>query len=152
MVYDIQPTNTIRVDTIDPETRKVGINGGRVGYLPNGDLVEVVQGEDEEGKPGEWPMLLRRNRKDILKAYKEYRDKVWWHLHRSWLYELETGEKTLTEAEKPILEKAKKAARRIERKYGRKYLDHEEFSLLYGRLSALKWVMGDEWEDSMDTL
>jgi hypothetical protein len=151
MEIDVQPTNTIQVDTIDPETRNVGINGGRVGYLPNGDLVEVVQSEDEERKPVEWPMLLRRNLPDILKAYNEYRDMVWWHRHQSWLYELETGEKTLTEAEKPILERAKKAARRIERKYGRKNLEGESDGMVWGRLSALAWVLGAEWEESTET-
>ena len=50
---------TVQIDTTDPATREVVPGGGRVGYLPNGDLVEVVPGEDDEGKPIEWPMLLR---------------------------------------------------------------------------------------------
>ena len=127
---------------------EVGPNGFRVAYMPNGDFVEWLL---DDGK--EFPMILRRGDKAIHKACKEFWEKVWWNRHQSWLYAIETGTEPLRKEQKPILERAKKAAARIQRKYGRKNLvmDDFEFGLLSGKLSALSWVQGAEWEESLDT-
>jgi hypothetical protein len=69
------------------------------------------------------------------------------------LEKIRSGEEQLTEEQKPILQRAMAAAKKLEKKYGRKNLgwDDFEWGFLSGRMSALAWVMGAEWDESLDT-
>lgn len=141
------------VVTTDPVApNQVGPNGHRIGYTKNGDKVEWVPDDERPGR--EWPLVLRRNDRAILKAYNEYWDKVWYNRHQVWVQKIRSSKQRLNPSARRIFARTERAARKIELKYGgHKKLEWDDFEwgLLSGRMSALAWVMGAQWDESLDT-
>lgn len=113
----------------------------------------------------EWEQEPRRL-SEILVSLEELLDKVWYNRHRNTRIRIGRGEIKIVEKEtfpirshtkrpiqRDVWEMAQKAAKRVERKYGTENLgpwDDFEWGMLNGKLSALRWALGDEW-DNLDT-
>ena len=124
--------------------REVGPNGYKTGYDDEGNFVEFLPDEENEGEIS--PMILRRSDEAISAMYQEYWDMVWWNRHQ---YRHQKTRTKCTGRDGIGCE----AAARIEKQYGRENLGWNDidWGVLQGKLSALAWVMGSEWEGSMDT-
>jgi len=105
-----------------------------------------------------------RNLNEILKMEKELDRKIWYNRHKNLQYKIETGQVKIIEMKDfsmqtshktivdQIWEEAKKSAQQVEEQYGKENLiwDDFEWGMLNGKLSALRWVTGEEW-DFLDT-
>lgn len=80
---------------------------------------------------------------EVVKAIKRFEDIVWWNRSKS------TSRKEL---DKKTREKIIKAEARIEKEINKSelILDDFDFGMVNGKLSALRWFLGDEW-DNLDT-
>ena len=97
-------------------------------------------------------LLPQRTRRipEILKAEGEFFDRVWYDRHQV-LRHLERGGKRKTASD--IMKAAQKEATQLEKKYGKKNLgpySDFDWGIVNGKLSALRWVLGEEW-DMLDT-
>jgi hypothetical protein len=128
------------------EEKDTGPNGGKIEFLKNGDMVEWIEETDERGNPFRFPMVLQRNPGSIMDAEDEFEQKVWWNRHYS--YDL----RKFTEEQRKNWHNAEKHAKEITKKYGLKELQVSTFDwgMMNGKLSALRWVLGSEW-DFLDT-
>lgn len=103
---------------------------------------------------------------EILDAIDLLINQVWYNRHQVSREKIEHGITKIVEKEtfpvkdharrpiqRDIWEGAMKAAARVEKKYGLENLgpwDDFEWGMINGKLSALRWVLGDEW-DMLDT-
>jgi hypothetical protein len=103
---------------------------------------------------------------EILEAVDLLFNQVWYNRHWNMRFMIEHGEIQVVDKEtyprpsgapetisRGVLKLAKKAARDVERRYGKENLgpwDDFGWGMINGKLSALRWVLGDEW-DMLDT-
>lgn len=91
-----------------------------------------------------WPEQWQKQEK-IMEAQEEFYDRIWYNRHMC--YSHKDGSKCLGKNEKMGCKAAAK-----KRKQYPDIGEHDDFEygMLNGKLSALRWVMGDEW-DMLDT-
>jgi len=93
-----------------------------------------------------------RSADEILRWEREFCDVIWYDRKGVLQQKIKEGKETITpEIKKGMLASMRKA----EKKYGKKrlknyYKDTFEWGMLNGKLSALRWVLGDDW-DMLDT-
>lgn len=93
---------------------------------------------------------LPRDIENISSAIGELLDKIWFDRHLSLRYEVENGKTTVSPE---IWKGAQTSAQKVIEKYGEENLgpySDFEWGMMNGKLSALRWVLGDEW-DMLDT-
>lgn len=91
-----------------------------------------------------------RNMQEILEAEEEFFEKVWYSRHKLLETMVKMGRRKV---DSEIWLEARNAASMIEGKYGKEQLgswDDFEWGMLSGKLSALRWASGEEW-DMLDT-
>lgn len=92
----------------------------------------------------------QRNQSEIVGAEEEFFDRIW---HERHLVAINRAEESGEDTTKGVWIAAKEAADRIKARHGEGNLGpYEDFQwgMLNGKLSALRWVLGDEW-DFLDT-
>lgn len=101
---------------------------------------------------------------EMLAIANELEQKIWYNRHQIRLNKVKTGQIKIIDRQQfniktasttivdDIWKGAQKSAEAIEMKYGKSNLiwDDFEWGMLNGKLSAIRWVIGDEW-DNLDT-
>jgi len=111
----------------------------------------------------EWPDQEPRTLTEILDAMDLLTNQVWYNRHQVLLEKIEDGTIEVVEKEtfpvknhehrpiqRDILEGAMQAARRVEKRYGKERLgpwDDFEWGMINGKLSALRWLLGEDWDE-----
>lgn len=101
-----------------------------------------------EGSEDQLPPM--RSEEEILKAQEKFYDLVWYDRHRQLKLKIEEGSE---DVDGDVWTGAEAAARRVEARYSERELGPRsdfEWGMINGKLSALRWVLGYEW-DFLDT-
>ena len=92
-----------------------------------------------------------RSFKEIVDAEKEYFDKIWYARRAMWDADVSEGEQELHPT---VMQRVRATMQSIAERYGGEDnilpADDWQWGYMHGKLSALRWVLGDEW-DFLDT-
>lgn len=127
---------------------------------PNAALLDLADPGEVDFETGYGWEEETRGLLEILEAMDELTDKVWYNRHCNRAYRIEKGETKLipdgaraanNEIHEGVWRGALAAAKAVEDKYvdTGPWTDFE-WGMLNGKLSALRWVLGDDW-DMLDT-
>ena len=123
----------------------------------NPDLVDEIEYEND------WDFEFR-SFSEIIEIEKELEQKIWYNRHKYREHLIKTGKVKLIDRNefeiktsqgnivKDIWERALESAKKVEDIYGKENLSFDDFNwgMINGKLSALRWVIGDDW-DNLDT-
>lgn len=136
-------------------------NSSQFFITPNAALLDLADPGDVDFETGHGWEEETRGLLEILDALDELTDKVWYNRHCNRAYRIETGKIKLIpdgaersaydEIHEGLWRGALAAAKAVEDKYEDTgpWTDFE-WGMLNGKLSALRWVLGDDW-DMLDT-
>ena len=123
--------------------------GRTVVFDADGNQIEIHECEET---PGEfYSVIVRRNDTDIAEAINRLVHQVWYNRHLVWKEKVLTGKEVKRCPE--IWKEAIRQEQKMRKKYGDEFLlpeDEFEWGMINGKLSALRWVLGDNW-DFLDT-
>jgi hypothetical protein len=88
---------------------------------------------------------------EIVAVSDELREKVWYNRHLVFEQNVRKGRET---CDPEIMAQAIRQAKKLEQKYGRENLGPYpdfDWGMMCGKLSALHWLLGNAWEESLDT-
>ena len=145
------------IDVFDSSKSQYFINLPEALNFIDPDLVKEVQFENE------WDFGFR-SFSEILEVERELEQKIWYNRHKyrehligngkiklidSKEFDIKTSQVTIV---KDIWIGALESARKVEEAYGIENLQFSyfEWGMINGKLSALRWIIGDEW-DNLDT-
>ncbi len=120
----------------------------RIKYWERPALERLVTGREEFVR--RFLFDAPRNESEIIAAEEEFFDRVWYM--RSLIGEGEDGRQGRSLPE-DIFKGMMASRKKVEARYGKENLgpySDFEWGMIHGKLSALRWVMGDEW-DFLDT-
>lgn len=117
----------------------------RIRYWERTDLQRML--EDHDKFVERYLRANMRTKAEILTAELEFMERVWYE--RKLVYLANIADGTEKEAPPEIMEGMRLSMRKAEATYGKKLEveDAFEWGMINGKLSALRWMLGEDWDE-----